>query len=50
MQKPTATGPCAASAEIMSAVSATARICNAIKGVTPTSITKVVIVPAQGDR
>ena len=32
------------------AVSATALICNAIRGVTPIRITNVVMVPAQGDR
>ena len=32
------------------AVSATALICNAIRGVTPMRITYVVMVPAQGDR
>ena len=49
-QKPNARVPWDAFGERISAVSEMARICKAMSGVTPTSITSVVAVPAQGDR
>ena len=49
-QKPTAIDPWDAAGDKRSAVSATARICRAISGVTPTKITSVVTVPTHGER
>ena len=49
-QKPIAIEPWEAAGVRMSAVSATARICSAMSGVTPTRITSVVAVPTHGER
>ena len=49
-QKPNAMEPLVVDEASMLAVSATALICRAMRGVTPIRITIVVIVPAHGDR